>query len=32
VMNFGQILAQGDPREVMNDPRVREVYMGMPVS
>jgi branched-chain amino acid transport system ATP-binding protein len=32
VMNFGQILAQGDPREVMNDGRVREVYMGMPVS
>jgi branched-chain amino acid transport system ATP-binding protein len=32
VMNFGQVLAQGDPREVMNEPRVREVYMGMPVS
>ena len=32
VMNFGQILAQGDPREVMADARVREVYMGMPVS
>jgi len=32
VMNFGQILAQGDPREVMANPRVREVYMGMPVS
>ncbi|HTV35086.1 MAG TPA: ABC transporter ATP-binding protein [Xanthobacteraceae bacterium] len=31
VMNFGQILAQGDPREVMGDARVREVYMGMPV-
>jgi branched-chain amino acid transport system ATP-binding protein len=31
VMNFGQILAQGDPREVMRDARVREVYMGMPV-
>jgi branched-chain amino acid transport system ATP-binding protein len=31
VMNFGQILAQGDPREVMTDARVREVYMGMPV-
>jgi ABC-type branched-subunit amino acid transport system ATPase component len=25
-------LAQGDPREVMADARVREVYMGMPVS
>jgi branched-chain amino acid transport system ATP-binding protein len=32
VMNFGQILAQGDPHEVMKDARVREVYMGMPVS
>jgi branched-chain amino acid transport system ATP-binding protein len=32
VMNFGQILAHGEPRDVMNDARVREVYMGMPVS
>jgi branched-chain amino acid transport system ATP-binding protein len=32
VMNFGQILAQGDPRGVMADARVREIYMGMPVS
>jgi len=32
VMNFGQVLAQGDPREVMADARVREIYMGMPVS
>ena len=32
VMDFGQILAQGNPRDVMSDPRVREVYMGMPVS
>ncbi len=32
VMNFGQILAQGDPREVMADARVREVYMGIPAS
>jgi branched-chain amino acid transport system ATP-binding protein len=32
VMNFGQILAEGDPREVMTDSRVREVYMGIPVS
>ena len=32
VMNFGQLLAQGDPREVMADARVREVYMGIPVS
>ncbi|MFZ3359099.1 MAG: ABC transporter ATP-binding protein [Xanthobacteraceae bacterium] len=32
VMNFGQVLAQGDPHEVMADARVREVYMGIPVS
>ncbi len=32
VMNFGQLLAEGTPREVMAEPRVREVYMGMPVS
>ena len=32
VMNFGQILAEGDPHQVMNDARVREVYMGIPVS
>ena len=32
VMNFGQILAQGEPHQVMADARVREVYMGIPVS
>jgi branched-chain amino acid transport system ATP-binding protein len=32
VMNFGQVMAEGHPQEVMADPRVREVYMGMPVS
>jgi branched-chain amino acid transport system ATP-binding protein len=32
VMNFGQVLAQGDPHDVMADSRVREVYMGIPVS
>jgi branched-chain amino acid transport system ATP-binding protein len=32
VMNFGQLLAQGNPHEVMADPRVREVYMGIPAS
>ncbi len=32
VMNFGQLLAQGVPREVMANARVREVYMGIPVS
>jgi branched-chain amino acid transport system ATP-binding protein len=32
VMNFGQILAEGEPSSVMADRRVREIYMGMPVS
>ena len=32
VMDFGQILAQGEPRAVMADARVREVYMGIPAS
>ncbi len=32
VMDFGQILAQGNPHEVMAHPRVREVYMGIAVS
>jgi ABC-type branched-subunit amino acid transport system ATPase component len=31
-MNFGQVLAEGDPHQVMASPRVREVYMGIPVS
>ncbi|WP_280156295.1 ABC transporter ATP-binding protein [Piscinibacter sp. XHJ-5] len=31
VVNFGQKLAEGDPREVMADPEVRRVYMGMEV-
>ena len=29
VINFGQKLAEGDPRAVMDDPEVRRVYMGM---
>ena len=32
VMNFGLVLAEGDPHEVMANSRVREVYMGIPVS
>jgi branched-chain amino acid transport system ATP-binding protein len=32
VMNFGRLLAEGEPRAVMADPRVREVYMGIPTS
>jgi len=29
VINFGQKLAEGEPRAVMNDAEVRRVYMGM---
>jgi len=29
VINFGQTLAEGEPRAVMADPAVRRVYMGM---
>jgi branched-chain amino acid transport system ATP-binding protein len=29
VINFGCKLAEGDPREVMDNPEVRRVYMGM---
>jgi branched-chain amino acid transport system ATP-binding protein len=32
VMNFGQKLAEGEPGAVMRDPRVQEVYMGIPAS
>jgi branched-chain amino acid transport system ATP-binding protein len=32
VMDFGQLLAQGEPRKVMSEPRVREVYMGIPAA
>ena len=32
VLNFGQLLADGEPRAVMADARVQEVYMGIPAS
>jgi branched-chain amino acid transport system ATP-binding protein len=32
VINFGGKLAEGEPRAVMADPRVREIYMGIPAS
>ena len=32
VMNFGQMLAEGEPHAVMTDARVREVYMGIPAA
>ena len=28
VLNYGQILASGDPKEVINNPRVVEAYLG----
>lgn len=31
VINFGQELAQGTPHDVMNNPEVQRVYMGMEV-
>ncbi|CAM3657234.1 ABC transporter ATP-binding protein [Polaromonas hydrogenivorans] len=31
VINFGQKLAEGKPHDVMNDPEVQRVYMGMEV-
>ena len=31
VINFGQKLAEGAPRDVMNDAEVKRVYMGMEV-
>jgi len=31
VMNFGQVLVQGEPHQVMADAKVREVYMGIPL-
>ena len=32
VMNFGELIAQGEPRAVMADPRVQEIYMGIPAT
>jgi branched-chain amino acid transport system ATP-binding protein len=32
VIDFGRKLAEGDPRAVMANPKVRAVYMGMPAS
>jgi branched-chain amino acid transport system ATP-binding protein len=31
VLNFGRMIAQGDPREVMESAEVREIYLGLPV-
>jgi len=32
VMDFGRCIAEGPPREVMADARVKEVYMGIPAA
>jgi len=31
VINFGRIVADGAPRQVMADPMVQEIYMGISV-
>ena len=31
VLNFGRLIAQGDPREVMDSAQVREIYLGSPI-
>lgn len=31
VIDFGKIIAQGPPDQVMNDPQVQEIYMGISV-
>lgn len=32
VLNFGRVLCEGDPTEVMSSPEVREVYLGIGVA
>ncbi len=30
VLNFGRLIAEGEPQAVMNSPEVREIYLGAP--
>jgi branched-chain amino acid transport system ATP-binding protein len=31
VLNFGRLIAEGEPQAVLNSPDVREIYLGQPV-
>ena len=31
VLNFGRLIAEGEPQAVMASPQVREIYLGSPV-
>ena len=31
VLNFGRLIAEGEPQAVMNSEAVREIYLGSPV-
>ena len=31
VLNFGRLIAEGEPQTVLASPQVREIYLGSPV-